>query len=62
MFLVDWPWDDLYKGQRNDCCCKNANINVNILQYFFGYQGTLLSVFHDVKVYLGPQEIMKICS
>ena len=32
MFLVDWPWDDLYEGQRNDCCCKNVNIKLNIDQ------------------------------
>ena len=32
MFFVDWPWDDLYKGQRNDCCCKNVNIKLNVDQ------------------------------
>ena len=32
MFLVDWPWDDLYIGQRNDCCCKNVNTKLNINQ------------------------------
>ena len=33
MFLVDWPSDDLYKAdQRNDCCCKNVNIKLNINQ------------------------------
>ena len=32
MFLVDWPWHDLYTDQRNDCCRKNVNIKLNINQ------------------------------